>query len=210
MIQDHRDENSDEATALAPGPGPLPPIPDGGLAKVMPGWLRQGLVAAELASAETAKNPTPALDASLDPAGFITEADLPDWLRQLGRADSPPPSAVTNAAPPRSASPAMSAHTATGMAARTPTPVPTAPKPIAAVGRRIDSAPAPAPAAKPGNLPRPSLAPTRPLAVVTTSPQAPSPAEQQDGSNRAVAITGIVLVVIVGLILVYLFATGVL
>jgi hypothetical protein len=46
--------------------------------------------------------------------------------------------------------------------------------------------------------------------VVTASPKAPKPTEQQNDPNRAVAITGIVLVVIVGVILVYLFATGVL
>ena len=56
----------------APETEPLPPLPDGGLARAMPDWLR----------AEPPSPPVAPITVT-DPAGFITEDDLPEWLRQL-------------------------------------------------------------------------------------------------------------------------------
>ncbi|MBA2520747.1 MAG: hypothetical protein H0V24_13865 [Chloroflexia bacterium] len=69
----HRRPASDQENA------PLPPIPAGGLARAMPEWLREGdpgVAAAPPAS------PT-------DPMGFITEDDLPPWLRHLAPDGAP-------------------------------------------------------------------------------------------------------------------------
>jgi hypothetical protein len=53
---------------------PLPPLPDGGLAQAMPDWLR---------AEPPSPSPPAASVAVTDPTGFITEDDLPEWLRQL-------------------------------------------------------------------------------------------------------------------------------
>ena len=64
---------------------PLPPIPDGGLARAMPGWLRDAPFAnaASLAKDES------------DPAAFLSEEDLPPWLRHLASGAPPPASDTT-------------------------------------------------------------------------------------------------------------------
>jgi hypothetical protein len=74
----------------------LPPIPDGGLSESMPEWLRRPpawrtLKDSEVVQtrpAETATLPEP--DTSvIDPREFLTDDDLPPWLRSLGRGRGP-------------------------------------------------------------------------------------------------------------------------
>lgn len=85
------------APVAAPGgERPLPPLPDGGLTLTMPDWLR----APPAAPARTDGDPaiaSPPLPAAverevvadgpgtvaIDPASFLTEDDLPAWIRQL-------------------------------------------------------------------------------------------------------------------------------
>jgi hypothetical protein len=67
-------------------PESLPPLPDGGLAQSMPGWLRDA----------PAVPPDPH-----DPATFLTVDDLPAWLRAMGEAPpSAAPATEPEAAPP--------------------------------------------------------------------------------------------------------------
>lgn len=60
---------------------PLPPLPDGGLARAMPNWLRDEPVPPP---------PSPTAPIAANPTTFITEDDLPDWLRQLSAAPAEP------------------------------------------------------------------------------------------------------------------------
>lgn len=70
----------------------LPPIPDGGLSEGMPEWLRRPPAWRTLADreveapepAETSALPEPD-DSVIDPRTFLTDDDLPLWLRNLGR-----------------------------------------------------------------------------------------------------------------------------
>jgi hypothetical protein len=70
----------------------LPPIPDGGLADSMPEWLRRPPAwrtlpdrdVVQTEPVETAALPEP--DTSvIDPRTFLSDDDLPLWLRNLGR-----------------------------------------------------------------------------------------------------------------------------
>lgn len=85
---------------------PLPPLPDGGLAAAMPDWLRAdperagppGVPApTPPAAPEPAAAPAAGL-APIDPTTFVTEADLPAWIRRLVADDAP--AAAAPAAPP--------------------------------------------------------------------------------------------------------------
>ena len=67
----------------------LPPIPDGGLAATMPSWLRAPLPSADAGTAPprtvdaaVAADPVPAAPPP-DTRSFISEDDLPSWIRQL-------------------------------------------------------------------------------------------------------------------------------
>ena len=83
----------DEETETVP---PLPPLPDGGLAQAMPDWLRDPpAVPAMSATAPAGAN---------DPAAFLTEDDLPAWLRQLS-GQGPAPALPATPAPATSAPP---------------------------------------------------------------------------------------------------------
>jgi hypothetical protein len=70
----------------------LPPIPDGGLAESMPDWLRRPpawrtLPDREVAIPEpedAAELPEPD-ESVIDPRTFLSDDDLPAWLRNLGR-----------------------------------------------------------------------------------------------------------------------------
>jgi len=74
---------------------PLPPLPDGGLAATMPAWLRAPLPSpgADATDPGPATNGAPATSPTLRPAtpppatvdarGFISENDLPSWIKQL-------------------------------------------------------------------------------------------------------------------------------
>jgi hypothetical protein len=79
---------------------PLPPLPDGGLSANMPSWLRPGAgsatASAEPAAAAHPVPSSPRADLSArslaedptDTTSFISEKDLPDWLRQLADAEA--------------------------------------------------------------------------------------------------------------------------
>lgn len=69
----------------------LPPIPDGGLSASMPEWLRRPpawrtLPDAEVVQSEPGKSgELPEADTSvIDPRTFLTDDDLPEWLRRFG------------------------------------------------------------------------------------------------------------------------------
>jgi hypothetical protein len=103
----------------------LPHIPDGGLSESMPEWLRRPPAWRTLKDSEIVA-PAPAATATLpeadtspiDPRSFLTDDDLPGWLRALGRgwqpvvppgdehpADEPAPSTPAPAEPTEEASP---------------------------------------------------------------------------------------------------------
>ncbi|HEV2127036.1 MAG TPA: hypothetical protein VGR22_00275 [Thermomicrobiales bacterium] len=76
----------------------LPPIPDGGLAESMPEWLRRPPAWRTLRDEEVVQAEPPetdeipeADDSPIDPRTFLTDDDLPDWLRRLGSVSSPQP-----------------------------------------------------------------------------------------------------------------------
>jgi hypothetical protein len=106
VIPDQSHQPSGPATP--PDDEPLPPIPDGGLARVMPDWLRDDAEA--LAPARPR--------ASSDPTGFLTEDDLPIWLRHLS-----PEGEMS--VPPRPEAPVARAAAEPAPAARPPSPDPT-------------------------------------------------------------------------------------
>lgn len=110
---------------------PLPPLPDGGLAATMPGWLRSAnaasiptssLAAAALSARETGSTDPPN---PYDPATFLTADDLPAWLRTLGASHGPPPPDQPSAAP------ATGTRSARASSGRLPTRHPTTPRPLA-------------------------------------------------------------------------------
>lgn len=79
----------------------LPPIPDGGLAQTMPAWLRTPIAsvgataspppqpASQQDVTPTATQAVPSEPGPIDPRTFLTEADLPSWLRQLAAKKEP-------------------------------------------------------------------------------------------------------------------------
>jgi hypothetical protein len=102
---------------------PLPPIPDGGLARAMPGWLRSSPQSA----VETTPTPPPAPN---EFASILSDEDIPVWLKRMAErhaAERAPATVVTeSAAPAPAASPVQPAPS--GAAAPTTPP--------AAVGER--------------------------------------------------------------------------
>jgi hypothetical protein len=106
--------------------------------------------------------------------------------------------------------PAPSAPVATGSTAQRAPARPTAPIPAATVGRRVDLDPGPSPDSNLAAQPRRDPGPTGLPTASPFTPRAPTPTDQQDDPNRAVAIIGIVLVVVAAVIIIYLFATGIL
>jgi hypothetical protein len=86
------------AAAPAPEAPPLPPLPDGGLGRTMPSWLRPG-TGPEIAGAARSSPAAPAYASPVihgrslaedptDTTSFISESDLPDWLRQLAATEA--------------------------------------------------------------------------------------------------------------------------
>lgn len=119
----------------APDAEPLPPLPDGGLARTMPDWLR----------AEPPPSPLASPVAATDPAGFITEDDLPDWLRQLSPGYSAPSPLIE--APPSQASPTAAPVPPAVLPAFKPSPAPASPP------RRMEPEPVARFAPEPGSAP---------------------------------------------------------
>lgn len=81
---------------------PLPPLPDGGLAASMPDWLREAPPGAGAETVPSAPSPTSALEPPrppdaidpIDPTTFLTEDDLPVWIRGLVAGSTAPPPTV--------------------------------------------------------------------------------------------------------------------
>ena len=76
-------------TQAPAGPGPArklvsAEIPNGGLDQSMPLWLNQPPQAAALSIPPTPAVPT---EAMTDTTSFISESDLPAWIRQLAAAE---------------------------------------------------------------------------------------------------------------------------
>lgn len=79
---------------------PLPPIPDGGLARVMPTWLRSN----RHSDVETTSTPPPEQN---EFAGILSDEDIPVWLKRLAErhAAEQAPAAVATESPAPAASP---------------------------------------------------------------------------------------------------------
>jgi hypothetical protein len=94
---------------------PLPPIPDGGLSRVMPDWLRSGPRAT---TAETTLPPQPAPN---EFASILSDEDIPVWLKRMAErhaADRAPAAVPTQThAPAASSVQAASSGTANPPAA---------------------------------------------------------------------------------------------
>lgn len=75
---------------------PLPPIPDGGLGTTMPGWLREPDAPTAPPMRSTRREPAARDGAVVDPRTFLTEDDLPEWIRRLA---GPPTVAASPPAP---------------------------------------------------------------------------------------------------------------
>lgn len=212
MVENPPEKTNDAPGAGAPEQEPLPPIPDGGLSEVMPGWLRQPPSTAT--SAATAEHPADTPVADLDPAGFLTEDDLPDWLRQLSATAGPPAPSAANegAAPPPSPAPAPPVATARiEIPQRQPAPERSGPSPASATtGERVSPQPSPIPEPRPAPLPPREADPSTPQTNSAASPQPPVPEVDPVDANRGVIITGIVLVALTAVIVIYLLVTGIL
>ncbi len=98
---------TDEWDAAADLP-PLPPLPDGGLSRSMPAWLRElprlnpdGLPPAPPTAVVLEQSqppePLPPLGARADPRTFLTDDDFPRWLRDLAARTAPPPAPLSAA-----------------------------------------------------------------------------------------------------------------
>ncbi|MDQ3695705.1 MAG: hypothetical protein M3464_19120 [Chloroflexota bacterium] len=153
----------------------LPPIPDGGLARAMPEWLREGdpgLVAAPPTS------PT-------DPMGFITEDDLPPWLRHLTPEGAPAPRLAVDG-------PAIPAAAEMPAAPLIPLPIPASPR--SGQASNLAAGPTASPvAASPGPL---------------VSAPGPGPKPRSRDHRALVAIAGGIVLALT--VLAYLYARGLL
>jgi hypothetical protein len=73
------------------GEPPLPSLPDGGLSQSLPAWLRPGTGPSSGSTASAGPvapaPPRPSEDPT-DTSSFISESDLPVWLRQLAEAEA--------------------------------------------------------------------------------------------------------------------------
>ncbi|HEY8448829.1 MAG TPA: zinc-ribbon domain-containing protein [Thermomicrobiales bacterium] len=79
---------SDEDQASGAPESTRPAIPDGDLGSALPDWLQQPPAASVETAAEAAPSAPVARDADLaDTSTFISESDLPEWIRQLAEAD---------------------------------------------------------------------------------------------------------------------------
>ncbi len=88
---------------------PLPPIPDGGLSRAMPDWLRSGPRAT---TAETTLPPQPAPN---EFANILSDEDIPVWLKRMAErhaADRAPAAVATQTHAP-AASPVQTASSGT-------------------------------------------------------------------------------------------------
>jgi hypothetical protein len=141
----------------------LPPIPDGGLGEAMPDWLRRPpawrtLPDREVTMPEPAETAAlPEADASIiDPRSFITDDDLPAWLRTFGKGaridpaiEGEPDDVAAEGAHP---SPATSER---AVLAGPAAPSPGAPRFVPASPQRPTPNPAPSGARRPPERPAP-------------------------------------------------------
>lgn len=158
---------------------PLPPLPDGGLAAGMPDWLRaapdQGPIAepptVALGRSGAAPSNAPAPPEPIDPTTFLTEHDLPDWIRRIAAADALPPPA----APPvsrRQTTPRRDPPAPPPQRNPATHPTPTTPGSAPRTNNRDH----------PGEIGRTDIAPSPPP---TTSPVAAPPPELDTARHRA-------------------------
>lgn len=137
----------------------LPPIPDGGLTDSMPDWLRRPPAWRTLSDREvTAPEPDAAAelpeadDSVIDPRTFLSDDDLPAWLKTLGPGRGAHPSAEPeDAAPEVDVSSSSREVAATG---RQPEPTPSRFVPITPPA--AESAPSSRDAGRGGAFPPPS------------------------------------------------------
>ncbi len=73
-------DGPDEDTRRLSSEPPLPPLPDGGLGASMPAWLRDPSPLTALPTESMPETPAPDLT---DTTAFLSEDDLPEWLRRL-------------------------------------------------------------------------------------------------------------------------------
>ena len=183
---------------------PLPPLPDGGLAAAMPDWLRSAPDADSIAvgaapdsdRASGAPADVGASAATIDPTTFLTEDDLPAWIRRLA-GGAPPPGETSPPAPPLPPPPAGIGPTRGSQAG---------PGNPSQAGATIGLSPNPVSTAD-----RPSANLQR-LAPPTTAPilaPEPVPFVERTGEKRWVgtAVVLTILLVVVG-VLAVLVATG--
>lgn len=106
------DQQRPPESMTAPEREAFPPLPDGGLGRSMPDWLRD--------EPEAGAERLPAV--TIDPSNLIRPDDLPDWLRQL----SPEHRQAPTSRPSTALIPA--AHPASRSAEISPTPPPSEPR----------------------------------------------------------------------------------
>lgn len=66
-----------------PADRPLPPLPDGGLAAAMPDWLRGEVETDGPAGGDRERDAARSDAEVIDPTTFLSDDDLPDWLRRF-------------------------------------------------------------------------------------------------------------------------------
>ena len=113
---------------------PLPPLPDGGLAAAMPGWLSDPEGQSTAVTAE-----------DIDPATFLDDDDLPAWLQDLVNRERREPTAATPVSPSPAVAPAR--------------PVRLPPRPPNAAGRTTDASATPSTMVEIGKPGAPRLVP---------------------------------------------------
>lgn len=202
------------AADAPPDDRPLPPLPDGGLAATMPDWLRHPDAAGgDGVRATTPDYPPEGVGAAtavpppaeaIDPTTFLTEDDLPAWLRRLatGRGDAASGGGAVPG-PARRVPPAPVPVEATHPRTSRPTPEKSgAPAPAGPV---VVAAPAPIVAPPPAVEPRAAALPRaagEPLGKPSMEAPDRRAGESQSG-RRLLPAVAVVAVVVVLLLLVY-------
>lgn len=212
FVTDEPENPDGEARSRSSEP-PLPPLPDGGLAASMPAWLRDPGPLTPLPTAPGPETTTP--DPS-DPTAFLSEDDLPGWLRRLATtlsrdAEAPRDSPQAIPSPPRVKPPANGAAAPPGSSNGEP---PRLAAPRQPVERRTVDQPRTASAPVPGKVTE-SVQPPRQLSGPPTTTAGPrdedvairSASRRPDRPRWHQVVLALVLAVIT-VILVYLVTSG--
>ena len=183
-----------DASVETDQPGqPLPPLPDGGLAAAMPSWL---LAPPDPSDAAPDSAPAAAEAAEIDPTNFLTEDDLPAWLRVLVDRDKGASASPTQ---PRSALviPAVEA-------------APPAPRAAPVPGARPPRSAPPLERAKPPAAPAPSPSTVEADSGVVSPRLVPGSDSREQQSTGSLLPTLLVLVTVLLVTLIYLLVAGLL